>query len=255
MDVTTENPLVRTGRTIPFDRIAAEHVVPAITQLLAESRAALDAIESTQAPPTYASTLEALEQCTEHLDLAMTVVGHLESVASTPALREAYNQVKPEVSAFYASISLRPELYARLKSFAATDEAAALSPTRRRFLDKTLDEFRRHGAELDDAGKARLEALSRELAVLTNRFSQNVLDATNAFELIVEDEGRLAGLPESARVAARDDAEARGKSGYRFTLHAPSLIPLLTYLDDRALRRDRQHRDHRRDHRPQTRAG
>ena len=104
------------------------------------------------------------------------------------------------------------------------------------FLKKMLESFRRNGAALEGAKKARLEAIDTRLSEITTRFSQNVLDATNAFELYIPSEDGLAGLPESARVAAREAAVAQKKEGYRFTLHAPSLIPLLTYLDDRAVR-------------------
>jgi oligopeptidase A len=236
MDVSETNPLLNLPFAIPFDRIEASHVEPAIEALLARARANIQAVVDAPGPRTYANTLGALDDATQALELAMTVVGHLESVATTGPLREAYNAVKPEVSAFYAGIPLNPALYAALKAFAATDEAAALTGPRRRYLEKTLADFKRHGAELSDAGKARLEGISRELAEHTAKFAQNLLDSTAAFELLVEDEGKLAGLPESARAAARQSAEEKGKAGYRFTLQAPSVIPVLTYLDDRGIR-------------------
>lgn len=232
----TQNPLVDLGYDIPFDRIGAEHVEPAVDVLIERAKASLAAIGSESAAPTYASTLAALEDATEPLERAMSVVGHLESVATSDALRAAYNVVRPKVSELYSSIPLDERLYRRLVAFAGTDEAARLTPTKRRFLDKTLREFRRHGAELDEAGKAKLRELDVELAKLTTRFSQNLLDETNAFELVIEDEAKLAGLPESARKAARAAAEEKGKKGYRFTLHAPSLIAVLTYLDDASIR-------------------
>ena len=120
------------------------------------------------------------------------------------------------------------------RSYAATDEARALTGTRRRFLTKTIDNFRRHGADLDAEGKARLEAIDIELATVTTKFSQNVLDSTNAFELVIADEAGLAGLPPSAVAAARASAEQKGLAGWRFTLQAPSYTPVMTYLDDAA---------------------
>ncbi|HEY0839768.1 MAG TPA: M3 family metallopeptidase, partial [Vulgatibacter sp.] len=230
------NPLLQLGYDLPFDRIRPEHVEPGIRELLAGASAALDAIAADEAPRTYASTLEAMEKATERLELAMTVVGHLESVASTPALRAAYNAVQPDVSAFYGGIPLREGLWKALRDFAAAEEARNLSGPRRRFLEKTLADFRRHGAELDAAGKARLEAITRELAQVTSRFAQNVVDSTGAFELRVEERERLAGLPESAVEAAAEAASAKGQTGFRFTLHAPSYIPAMTYLDDAGLR-------------------
>jgi oligopeptidase A len=229
------NPLLRLGTILPFDRIDASHVRPAVAQLLAEARAAVRAIATANTAPTYENVLGALEEQLEPLSRAMNVVGHLESVATTPALREAYTEVQPEVSAFYASIPLDADLWRRLQALAAT-AGAALDPVRRRHLDKTLDDFRRHGAELDAAGKARLEAIDRELAEVTTKFSQNVLDATNAFELVVDDEARLSGLPPSAVAQARQSAAQKGLSGWRFTLQAPSVMAVLTHLDDDAIR-------------------
>ncbi|HTM45732.1 MAG TPA: M3 family metallopeptidase [Polyangiaceae bacterium] len=235
------NPLLNLGFAIPFDRIAPEHIEPAIQELLEQAEAALVRIETSNEAPSYANSLGALEAATERLERAIGVVGHLESVATTPDLRAAYNAVQPEVSAFYARIPLRPVLWQALKSFAQTDEAKQLDATHARFLKKTLDDFRRNGADLDEAGKARLQAISRELAELTNKFGQNVVDATAQFELLIEDEKSLSGLPESAIALAREDAARKGKSGFRFTLQAPSLIPLLTYLDDGAIRRKMYH--------------
>jgi oligopeptidase A len=229
-----ENPLLAVSLNVPFDRISAEHVEPAITELLERSEAALDAIE--KAPRSYATTLGALEAATEQLELSMGVVEHLESVATTPALRDAYNAVLPNVSAFWSSIALRDGLYRALAELADTKEAATLDPTRRRLLDKTLADFRRQGAQLPPADKEKLKDIDRELSVVTTRFSQNVLDATNAFELVIEDEARLSGLPDSARAMAREAAAAKGKAGYRFTLQAPSVTAVLTYADDAALR-------------------
>ena len=231
------NPLLELGFNIPFQSITAAHVEPAVTALLADSRRHIEVIEGDPAAPTYDNTFGRLDRATEALEVVMTVVGHMESVVTSAELRDSYNKVRPEVSAFYASIPLRPALWQRLKAFAATPAAASLTGARARFVKKTIEQFRREGADLGAADKARLEAISRELAELTNRFGQNVVASTAAFELIVEDEKRLSGLPEAAKQRAREDAEAHGQTGYRFTLQAPSMIPLLTYVDDAELRK------------------
>ena len=228
------NPLLDLPFAVPFDRIEPEHVKPAAEELLAEARAKLDSIKT--AEQSYDGTFGALDDATDARDKAMTVVGHLESVASTDALRAVYNEVKPDISAFYASIPLDAELFAALSRYAETEEAKALTGPRRRFVDKTLEEFRRSGAELPAEGKARLEEISRELAECTAKFGQNLVDATAEWELLIEDEAQLAGLPESALAAARQSAESKGQAGFRFTLQAPSLIPVLTYLDDASIR-------------------
>src|SRR5689334_9723993 len=187
------NPLLQIQFPVPFDRIQASHVEPAVQEHLARARQRLEALGSmsTHTPLTFDETLVALDAMTEGLDYAMGVVRHLEAVATYPELRAAYNAAQPEVSAFYAGIPLHTGLWNTLKQYAATPEAGTLSGTRKRFLTKTMDTFRRHGADLDPAGKQRLEAIDVELTRLTTKFSENVLDSTNAFEVIITDEGRL----------------------------------------------------------------
>ncbi len=230
-----ENPLLQIEFRVPFDRIRPEHVEPGIRELLAQAASRKAALVHS-AGATFEAVLGALDALTEPLDDAFAVVRHLEAVATSPELRAAYNAVQPEVSAFYAAIPLDEDLWRRIKDYAATPEAAQLEGVRRRFLKKTLDDFRRHGAELGPAGKQRLQEIEVELARLTTRFSENVLDATNAFELRITDPDRLRGLPPSAVEMARQAAAARGWDGWRFTLQAPSYTALMTYLDDAALR-------------------
>jgi oligopeptidase A len=231
-----ENPLLSYTFEVPFDAIRAEHVEPAVDTLLARARARLRELRESTGPRTYANTLGVLDAATEELEHAMAVVGHLEAAATTPALREAYNAVQPKVSEFYAGISLDGELYRALKEFSQTGEARALDPAKSRFLKQTLEDFRRNGAELDSEEKARVEKLSVELSRLTTLYSQNLLDSTNAFEVVITDEARLSGLPPSAVESARENAAAHGVAGFRFTLQQPSYVAVLTYADDAALR-------------------
>lgn len=230
------NPLSEIRYQIPFRTIQPEHIQPAVLALLEEAKQQVDAVAAATERPTYANTLAALEDSTEKLEFAMGVVGHLESVVTEPALREAYNAVQPPVAAFYSGIPMNSALYARIKAFAETAEAKELSPTKARFLKKTLDDFRRHGAELDDAGKQRLAEINVELTTLTTKFAQNVLDHLKLFEWVATEESALAGLPASAIAAARQNAQAKGVEGWRFTLQQPSLLPVMTYLDDAAIR-------------------
>jgi oligopeptidase A len=235
-----ENPLLVLDpdgtRPLPFDSVLPEHVGAAVDTLIAEARVALDALGADTSAPTYATTLDALEAVTARLERATALVEHLEGVATTPALRDAWAEAQPRVSELFSSIPLHAGVYRRVRAFAETDEAKNLAPAPRRFLDKTLAELRRNGAELDDAGKARLAEIDVELSKITLRFGQNVLDATNRFELLVEDEARLAGLPDSALAAARASAESKGKKGFRLTLQGPILIPVLSYCDDDGIR-------------------
>src|ERR1035441_6899133 len=204
------NPLLDVEFRIPFDRIRAEHVQPAASELLGEARARLAALAAPDGERTFDNTMHALDAMTEPLDWAMGVVRHLESVATYPELRAAFNAAQPEVSAFYTGISLDAGLWRNIKAYAATGEAAQLTGPRRRFLHKTIDSFRRHGADLEPAGKKRLEEIDVELTRITTKFGENVLDSTNAFELVIADEADLAGLPPTAVAAARDSAESKG---------------------------------------------
>jgi oligopeptidase A len=230
------NPLLIPRFRIHFDQIRAEHVQPAATELLQDARTRLEAIAAAPGERTFDNTMQALDEMTEPLDYAMGVVRHLESVATYPELRAVFNAVQPEVSAFYSGIPLHEGLWNSLKKFSTTAEGGRLTGARRRFLVKTMDAFRRHGAELDAAGKKRLEAIDVELTQLTTKFSENVLDSTNAFELVITEEDKLAGLPPSALESARESAKRKEREGWRFTLQAPDYIAVMTYLDDASIR-------------------
>jgi oligopeptidase A len=224
------NPLLEISFRVPFDKIQASDVEPAIDALLAGAHKRLDETIASARP------LHALDTMTETLDYAMSVVRHLESVATTPELRAAFNAVQPKVSMFYSSLPLNEELWKVLKGYAATAEARALTGTMLRYLTKTVDAFKRAGAELDPAGKARLKEIDVLLAEITTKFSENVLDSTNAWDLVLTDESILAGLPPSAISAARAAAEAKSRKGWRFTLQGPSYMAVMTYLDDAQIR-------------------
>jgi len=233
------NPLLQIQFLIPFDGIRPEHIEPAVTELLRDARERLDGLTSDPAPRTFANTMEPLDALTERLDYAMGITRHLEAVATTPDLRAAFNAVQPEVSKFASSLPLNEPLWRAVQAFASTSEAHRLTGTRKRFLEKTIDNFRRHGAELNAEGKKRIAEIDVEITKLTIRFSENVLDSTNEFELVITDQNELAGLPESALAMARASAASKGidAPAWRFTLQAPSYIALMTYLDDAQIRR------------------
>ncbi len=237
------HPFLASDFAVRWSQLVPEAVGPDIRAALAEAQRNLDAIAAQDpAAVTFASTVEALETACDGLGHAWGLVGHLNSVADSPALREAYNAMLPAVSEFYAKIALDERLWAVLRAFAATAEARALTGIRRRLFEETMADFRQAGAELPPEKKARLEKLEAELSQLCQKYSENVLDSTNAWELVVDDEARLAGLPAHAKEAARRNALAKGHGSeaeprWRFTLHMPSLEPLMTYADDAGLRR------------------
>ncbi|RRJ98146.1 M3 family peptidase [Opitutaceae bacterium TAV4] len=240
------NPFLDPSFAIRWSAHDPKWIAPAIETALAGAQAAIDEIAGRPlAEVTFDNTFLALERATEQLNFAWSKVTHLQSVSDSPALREAHNAMLPKVSAFSAKIPLNTALWARLKAFAASGAAADVTGVYRRFLDETLADFRQAGADLPDEARARVEKIESELAELTQKYSENVLDATNAWQLVTEDEARLAGLPEHAVAAARQSARDKGfgagegsRPAWRFTLHGPSLEPVLTRAADEALRRE-----------------
>ena len=235
---TSKNPLLAGGFRLPFDRIEARHVEPGIRQALAEAQAQIDAVVDEASPPTWANTMEAVERTVETLAERLAPVTHLVTVAETRPLREAYNAVLPEITAFWSRLPLNEGLWKRIKAYAGSADAAELNGIRRRHLDKTMREFRHAGADLDAPAKARLEEVRIELARLQQTFSENVLDATAAYELLVTDERRLDGVPAGAKRRAREKAEAKGQEGWLLTLDYPAVEPVLKHCRDRSLRRE-----------------
>ncbi|MEG2805244.1 M3 family metallopeptidase [Stenotrophomonas sp.] len=235
MPVTPPNPLLDFSGLPPFDQIQPEHVAPALDVLLAEAEAAVAAAE-TVSPVTWASFVVPLDDATERLGRAWGQVGHLQAVVNTPALREAYNANLPRVTRFGSALGQNLALYRQYRALAASPEAAQFDAAQRKVLDNALRDFRLGGAELDEAGKARFSAIMEALSGLSATFSQNVLDATDAWSLHVESRAELDGLPGEVIASARAAAEKDGLPGWKLTLQMPCYLPVLTYARHRPLR-------------------
>lgn len=218
-----------------FDAIKPDQITPAIDQLLAEADAAVKRAE-TIAPVSWESFVVPLDDATERLYRAWGQVTHLQAVVNTPELREAYNANLPKVTRFGSALGQNLALYAQYKALAQSPEAKDYDAARRKALENALRDFRLGGAELDEAGKARFTAIREELSALAAKFSNNVLDATDAWALYLEDESRLAGLPADVLAAARAQAEKDGRAGWKLTLQMPCYLPVQTYAEDRGLR-------------------
>ncbi|ONN64675.1 M3 family metallopeptidase [Herbaspirillum sp. VT-16-41] len=230
------NPLLDFSGYAQFDAIAAEHVTPALDKLLADASRLVTELEAPMAEVTWDNFVEPLESATEKLGRAWSVVGHLNSVMDTPALRATYNENQPRLVEFWTSLGQNLALFEKYKALQASPAFASLSAARRKVVDNAVRDFRLSGAELPEEKKERFAEIQEKQAMLTTRFSENVLDATNDFGLFVEDEAELSGLPADVKQAARAAAEKDGKPGYKFTLHFPSYFPVLQYADNRALR-------------------
>ena len=241
-----DNPFLDESFAIKWSTLRAEHVVADITQALESASAQIDELAvgaQTGEPLTFENTLLALESATETLGIPWGLVLHLDAVCNSEQLRKAQNEMLEPVSAFFATVPLNAGLWQRVKAYSETEEASKLTGARRRFLEETLADFRNSGADLPEGEKETLKSIESKLAAKTQKYSENVLDSTNAWELVVEEEGRLAGLPELAKAAALESAKTKGigtdqDPKWRFTLHAPSFLPVLEHVDDDSLRRE-----------------
>jgi len=230
------NPLLDFSGLPRFADFKPEAVAPAVEQLLSENRAVIERIAAPAVPPTWRDFVEPLEDANERLARAWGVVGHLNAVMNSPELREAYNSNLPKVTQYYTELSQHPGLYAKYKALAASSEFGQLGRAQRKTVENELRDFRLGGAELPPDDKARYTAIREKLSEHSSRFSDNLLDATNAFSHFATDAGEVAGIPEDVLQAAREAAQAQGRPGWKFTLHAPSYLPVMQYADNRALR-------------------
>jgi oligopeptidase A len=228
------NPLLDFSGLPRFSAIKPEHIGPAIEQLLGEARAAMLAAEA--APATWQDFVRPLENATERLSRAWGQVEHLHGVLDSPALREAYNASLPKVTQFWTGLGQNQRLFEQYRALKASAAFAQFPPARKKLVENALRDFRLGGAELPAEVKPRYAAIQEELASLSAKFSENVLDATNAYSIVIEDEKRLAGIPADDLQAARELAQKDGKAGWKFNLQMPSYFPVLQYAEDRALR-------------------
>jgi len=232
------NPLLDFGGLPRFDAIRPEHISPAIDLLVAQARAAADAIGTDSRPATWDNVVAPQDDTLDRIERAWGAVHHLNAVVSTPALRDAYHENLPKITAFYADQAQDERLYARYKALAASPAFAAEDAARRKLVDNELRDFRLGGADLPPAQKARLKEIDEKLADLSARFDDNVLDATNDFALYVDDKdsARLAGIPADVLAAASAAAHKDGRTGWKLMLRMPCYRPVMAYADDRALR-------------------
>ena len=227
------NPLLDFSGLPRFGELKPEHVTTAVDELLAEGRATVGRV--TDAPITWEAFVAPLEDANERIGRAWGQIAHLHAVLDSPELREAYNANLPKVTQYWTELGQNQVLFEKYKQLATLPSFGSMSAARKRIVENALRDFRLGGAELPPEKKARFAAIQEELARSAARFSENVLDATKAFTLVV-DETRIGGIPQDVRDAAREAAEKDGKPGYKFTLHAPSYMPVMQYADDRKLR-------------------
>jgi oligopeptidase A len=229
------NPLLQAAEPTPFADIRPEHVKPAITALLADAEAALERAVGPGVPADHDALALVLQVPVERLHRAWSHVNHLQMVADNPALRAAHGECLPLLIEFSTRMGSDERLYAKYKAVAEGSGAARLNPAQRKGLSDALRDFVLGGAELRGAARERYAAIQDRAGALSQQFGEHVLDATDSYKLDVP-ESRLQGVPDDVRAAARSTAAEAGLEGFRLTLQAPCLGPVLELADDRGLR-------------------
>jgi oligopeptidase A len=230
------NPLLDFSGLPRFDAFKPEFVTPAVDQLLTENRALIARLGADATAPTWDNFAAPLADANERLNRAWGQVGHMNSVMNSPELRETYNANLAKLTQYYTELGQNPALYAKFRALHAAPGFAGLTPAQRAVIEHEVRDFRLSGAELPADKKARFTAIRDRLSSLTSRFSDNVLDATDAFAHFVTDESELAGIPADVLEAAKNAADKDGKPGWKFTLHGPSYMPVMQYAEHRPLR-------------------
>ena len=234
-----ENPLITPSPspfgTIDFSHIKESHIKEAILEGIHREDMEIYKIAGNSKSPTFANTLLPQEHCGKLLERALTVMEILLSNASTDSLEKMAQEVSPIVTEHYSNIHFNTTLFDRIKAVKETH--APLTEEEQRLLDNTYEDFLRRGVGLDEEKKYKLRKISVELGKLSLQFSKNVLDDTNRFLYVTENKADLDGLPPHQIEAARQTAEEKGKKGWAVTLQAPSFRPVLTYCQNRELRK------------------
>ena len=231
-----DNPLLDFSGLPRFRAVRPEHLFPAVEQLVADGRATIERLAALDAPPTWESVVEPLDDANERLARAWAQASHLNAVVNSPEMRDAYNAALPLVTQYFNEQGQDQRLHAAFKSLRASAAFDGYSRARKRHIDNELRDFRLGGAELPPPQKARFLEVKAELAKLASTFQDNLLDATNDFALYIHDEAELSGIPEDVRATAAEGARKDGKAGWKLTLHMPCYFPVMQYADHAGLR-------------------
>lgn len=236
----SNNPLLSINDLIDFPAIKPEHVVPAMKSLIADVQETLATVTTDSTPATWDDVITPLEKKTLALSRAWGAVSHLMSVRDEPELRKAYNEALPIVTQFWIGLS-QSSLSQKYKAIKESDGFKNLSAVRQRIINEELIDFKLAGAFLPEDRKAELKTVKETLAQESQKFSENLLDATNAYGLLVDDEKELAGIPADDIAAFKETAQAANQEGYRITLQIPHYLAVLQYAQNRKLRETLYH--------------
>ena len=231
------NPLLTPFDTAPFSKIKNEHFKPAFLKAIEDARSEIEAISKNTAAPTFENTIEALEFAGQQLDRISSVFFNLNSAETNEEIQKIAQEISPLLSEFSNDITLNEDLFKRIKAVYEQRGQLGLSIEQDTLLDKKYKSFSRNGANLPEDKKKRLREIDTELSKLKLKFGENVLAETNTFEMPIDDEEQLAGLPEGEKEAAAQLAKSKGKEGWMVTLDYPSYIPFMKYAKNRELRK------------------
>ena len=232
------NPLLSMEGLPSFSQIKPGHVKPAIEQAIADCKARIAEVLKQQEPQTWDSLVAPLEEVDDRLGRIWSPVSHLNSVLNSAELREAHDGCLPLLSEYQTFVGQHEGLYQAFQQLAASDEYPRLSEPQRKQIENTLRDFRLSGIGLPKEQQQRYGQIVARLSELASNFSNQVMDATLGWQRQVQDEAELAGLPESARAAAKQAATSRELEGWLFTLDIPSYLPVMMYSENRALREE-----------------
>ncbi|MFB2654653.1 oligopeptidase A [Shewanella seohaensis] len=232
------NPLLNGAKLPLFSQIKPEHIQVAVEQAIAQCRAKIDEVLQNSGPFTWDNLVAPLEQVDDELSQIWSPVSHMNSVVSTDEWRAAHDACLPLLSEYGTYVGQHQGLYQAYKSLRASAEFDQLSQAQQMVIEHSLRDFELSGIGLDDGQKVRYGEIVKRLSELTSGFSNQLLDATQAWTKLITDEAELAGLPDSAKAAAKAMAEAREQEGWLFTLDFPSYLPVMTYSENRSLREE-----------------
>lgn len=225
-------------QTPPFELIKFEHFEPAFTEGIKQGREEIENIANNSEAPTFANTIEAMDKSGKLLSKVSNVFFNLSGSDTNDSIQALSKRLAPELTKYEADINLNEKLFQRIKSLYEQKEQLNLNVEENTLLEKTYKGFVRGGADLDAEKKTKLREIDEKLSLLTLEFGENLLAENNAFEMVIEDEKDLAGLPESVKAAAAETAKEKGQEGkWIFTLDKPSMIPFLQYAENRELRK------------------
>ena len=232
------NPLLEKFDQAPFSKIKNEHFAPAIKQLIEDTKKEVNAIVENNDAPTFANTVEALENTGHQLDRATSIFFNLNSAETNEEIQKIAQELSPLLTEFGNDLLLNEALFKKVKTVYDARDSYELTAEQKMLLDKQYKGFSRNGANLSEEKKIALRKIDTKLSKLKLTFGENVLAETNAYQMHLTDESDLAGLPEGVKEAAAQTAKEKEKEGWVFTLDYPSYVPFMKYAENRALRKE-----------------